>query len=46
LSGTLENWKIALEKGVWGVSEKAKARAEARGKGFELALLKLFYLHF
>jgi hypothetical protein len=25
LSGTLENWKIALEKGVWGVSEKARA---------------------
>jgi len=24
LSGTLENWRIALEKGVWGVSERAK----------------------
>jgi predicted RNA-binding protein len=24
LSGTLENWKVALEKGVWGVSEKAR----------------------
>ncbi len=24
LSGTLENWRIGLEKGVWGVSEKAK----------------------
>ncbi len=24
LSGTPENWEIALEKGVWGVSEKAK----------------------
>ena len=25
LSGTLENWMVAVEKGVWGVSEKAKA---------------------
>jgi predicted RNA-binding protein len=25
LSGTLENWMVALEKGVWGVSEKARA---------------------
>jgi len=25
LSGTLENWRVALEKGVWGVSEKARA---------------------
>jgi predicted RNA-binding protein len=24
LSGTLENWTVALEKGVWGVSEKAR----------------------
>jgi len=24
LSGTLENWRVALEKGVWGVSERAK----------------------
>jgi len=24
LSETYENWKIGLEKGVWGVSEKAK----------------------
>jgi predicted RNA-binding protein len=24
LSGTLENWMVALEKGVWGVSERAK----------------------
>jgi predicted RNA-binding protein len=24
LSGTLENWKVALEKGVWGVSERAR----------------------
>ncbi|MDW8003358.1 MAG: EVE domain-containing protein [Thermofilaceae archaeon] len=24
LSGTFENWEVALEKRVWGVSEKAK----------------------
>ncbi|MCC6004245.1 MAG: hypothetical protein LM590_07875 [Thermofilum sp.] len=24
LSGTLENWRVALEKGVWGVGERAK----------------------
>jgi predicted RNA-binding protein len=24
LSGTLENWMVALEKGVWGVSERAR----------------------
>lgn len=24
LSGTYENWKIGLEKGVWGIREKAK----------------------
>ncbi|MEM3944041.1 MAG: EVE domain-containing protein [Thermofilaceae archaeon] len=24
LSGSFENWRIALEKGVWGVSENAK----------------------
>jgi len=24
LSGTLENWMVALEKGVWGVGERAK----------------------
>ena len=25
LSGTPENWRVALEKGVWGVSERARA---------------------
>ncbi|AKG38577.1 hypothetical protein MA03_03745 [Infirmifilum uzonense] len=24
LVGTIENWELALQKGVWGVSEKAK----------------------
>ncbi|MEM0257918.1 MAG: EVE domain-containing protein [Thermofilum sp.] len=24
LTGSLENWRVALEKGVWGVSERAK----------------------
>jgi len=24
LSGTLENWRVALERGVWGVSERAR----------------------
>jgi len=24
LTGSLENWRVALEKGVWGVGEKAK----------------------
>jgi predicted RNA-binding protein len=24
LSGTLENWRVALEKGVWGVGERAR----------------------
>ena len=24
LSGTLENWRVGLEKGVWGVSERAR----------------------
>jgi len=25
LSGTLENWKVGIEKGVWGVRERARA---------------------
>ena len=33
LSGTLENWRIGLERGVWGVSERAKPLWEKVEKG-------------